>query len=326
LKRTLLNITLMVLLCQGILFLQNGKIVKRKSYDIFKFPEVVKKIAKKEDGKLILFPEFEYLNHVAIEKISYLSDGLKVTGFLAYPKGAGKYPCVIYNRGGNREFGAINPLKVAFVLARVAAWGYVVVSSQYRGNDGGEGKEAFGGKDVNDVLNLIPLLENLSNTDTPRIGMYGWSRGGMMTYLSIIRTDRIKAAVVGGGVSDLFMMKDHRPEMETYVYRELMPDYDKNKKALLDARSAVKHADKICKTTPILIMHGTADWRVVPQQAIALASELLKEKVPFRLVLFEGGDHGLSEHRVEVNELIKMWLDRYVKNRGKLPDLTPHGK
>ena len=41
----------------------------------------------------------------------------------------------------------------------------MVVASQYRGNAGGEGKEEFGGKDVNDVLNLLPLLESLPKAD-----------------------------------------------------------------------------------------------------------------------------------------------------------------
>jgi len=58
------------------------------------------------------------------------------------------------------------------MLGRIATWGYVVAASQYRGNAGGQGKEEFGGADVDDVLNLIPLLESLPQADTTRIGMY----------------------------------------------------------------------------------------------------------------------------------------------------------
>jgi len=50
---------------------------------------------------------------------------------------------------------------------------------------GGEGKEEHGGKDLNDVFNLIPLLSHLPNANTLRIGLYGESRGGMMTYLAL---------------------------------------------------------------------------------------------------------------------------------------------
>ena len=88
------------------------------------------------------------LAHVDIKVITYLSDGLKVKGYLAAPKNGSKLPCVIYNRGGNREFGALDDLRAARLLGHIASWGYVAVGSQYRGNAGGEGMEEFGGKDV----------------------------------------------------------------------------------------------------------------------------------------------------------------------------------
>jgi dipeptidyl aminopeptidase/acylaminoacyl peptidase len=79
------------------------------------------------------------LDQIEIKSITYLSDGLNVKGYLVAPKNAEKLPCVIFNRGGNREFGAWNDLAAAALLGRVASWGYVVVASQYRGNAGGEG-------------------------------------------------------------------------------------------------------------------------------------------------------------------------------------------
>ena len=127
----------------------------------------------------------DILKSVQLHHITYLSDGLKVKGYLAAPKKGGRLPCVIFNRGGNREFGALRSGRAAALLGRVANWGYVVVASQYRGNDGGEGREEFGGADVNDVLNLMPLLQSWPQADASRIGMYGWSRGGMMTYLAL---------------------------------------------------------------------------------------------------------------------------------------------
>ncbi len=69
---------------------------------------------------------------------------------------------------------------------------------------GGEGREEFGGADVDDVLNLIPLLGSFPQADTSRIGMYGRSRGGMMTYIALTKTDRIAAAIVDAGEANLF--------------------------------------------------------------------------------------------------------------------------
>ena len=270
----------------------------------------------------------DLLDRIDIKSITYLSDGLKVKGYLAIPKArkeGEKLPCVILNRGGNREFGALNDRRATAQLGRVASWGYVVIASQYRGNAGGEGKEEFGGKDVNDVLNLIPLLESLPEADATRIGMEGWSRGGMMTYLALARTDRIAAAVVGAGAADAFDIQK-RPEMETEVYAQLIPNYATDKEAALTARSAVRWPEKLCKKTPILLLHGSADWRVDPTEALAMATKLYETKHPFRFVFFEGGDHALSEHRPEVDHLTKDWLDRYVRDKKPWPSLEPHGQ
>ena len=115
-------------------------------------------------------------------------------------------------------------LRAAQALCRIASWGYVVVASQSRGNAGGEGKEEFGGRDVDDVLNLLPLLASLPQADTTRIGMGGASRGGMMTYLALTRTEKIAAAVVISGLADAFENIASRPDMETNVYAELVPE------------------------------------------------------------------------------------------------------
>ncbi|HET9223990.1 MAG TPA: hypothetical protein VFO07_15870, partial [Roseiflexaceae bacterium] len=74
------------------------------------------------------------LARVELAEICYASDGLKVRVILARPKAGSAYPCVIYNRGGNRESGAITPEDAAEHLARIADWGYIVVAGQYRGN------------------------------------------------------------------------------------------------------------------------------------------------------------------------------------------------
>ncbi len=299
-------------------FSYNGEIVKKREVNLERIAFSIKKRRKVKAN-------LGFIKRVNVYAITYLSDGLKVKGFLSIPKEDGLFPVVIYNRGGNKNFGAITPYKVLNIIARISSWGYVVVASQYRGNMGGEGKEEFGGKDVNDILNLIPLVKGIKKADSSKIGIFGWSRGGMMTYLVLKKTNMIKAAVVGGGLSDLFMMMESRPEMED-VYKENIPGYSKKtREKLLKERSAVYWADKISKTTPILMLHGTADWRVIPQMSLKLANEFLRVKQPFRLIMFEGGDHALSEFGKEVFYNTKLWFKRFLKNNEPLPNLTPHG-
>jgi dienelactone hydrolase len=278
-----------------------------------------------ETGTQVFKREFAYLDSVRAWDITYLSDGLQVKGYLVEPAAVGRYPGVIVNRGGNREFAALTPRSVAQILARVASWGYVAVGSQYRGNAGGEGQEEFGGAEVDDVLNLIPLLESRPAADASRLGMYGGSRGGMMTYLALARTDRIKAAVIRSGVSDLLSGRRARPEMDS-VYMELIPGYNGENDRPLIERSAVRWVDRLCKTTPILLLQGTADWRVEPQECLDMAKALQAAKHPYRLVMLEGADHRLSEHTTEAYRQIRGWLDRYVKNGEALPNLEPHGE
>jgi dipeptidyl aminopeptidase/acylaminoacyl peptidase len=272
--------------------------------------------------------DFEkYKNELDYQRIRYLSDGLKVVGYIIKPKRTDgkKLPVIIFNRGGTQEFGRLN-FEHLFHYFYLVADGYILVASQYRGNAGGEGREEHGGADVNDVLNLIPVIESIPEADASRIGMYGWSRGGMMTYIVLTRTDRIAAAIIGAGLADAFDYIKRRPKMEKDFFSKLIPNYAGNKEAALKARSTVHWPEKLCKRTPILLLHGSSDRRVHPNQALRMASLLYENKHPFRFVFFEGGDHGLSEHREEVERLVKDWLDRYVRDRRPWPSLEPHGR
>ena len=273
-------------------------------------------------------PTFEILrrSRVTITRVVYASDGHRVVAYLVRPRSVKgeRHPAVIYNRGGNRDFGAL-VLWDFLDFTDLASQGYVVIASQYRGTDGGDGVEEFGGADVDDVLNLIPLLAARADVDSTRIGMMGWSRGGMMTYLALTRTDRIVAAIVGSGLADLFDTIKRRPDMETEVIAELVPGYPATKDSALRARSAVFWPERLNKQTPILVLQGSADWRVDASQALHLAEGLYSTKHPFRFVLFEGGDHGLTEYQGQVDTLVKTWLDRYVRDRKPWPSLDPHG-
>jgi dipeptidyl aminopeptidase/acylaminoacyl peptidase len=265
------------------------------------------------------------VENLHMEAITYLSDGLKVKGLMALPNGPGPFPAIIFNRGGNREFGGLDPRLFAARAAMFVQAGYAIVGSDYRGNGGGEGREEFGGADVDDVIALIPLLHREPKIDSRRIGVYGSSRGGLMTYEALARTSEFKAAVVESGLSDSFQTVNDRPEMETGVYRELIPDFARHREEALRARSPVLWADKLSHTTPILVLHGTADWRVGPHDALAISRALLDARIPFRLVMFEGGSHGDEEFADEQERMEIEWFNRYLRDRAPLPNLTPHG-
>jgi dipeptidyl aminopeptidase/acylaminoacyl peptidase len=272
-----------------------------------------------------IFPieEASYFEGVETFKITYFSDGLLVNGYLSKPKEAGNYPCIIYNRGGNRDFSKLTDKRAGNLLGKLAGYGYVVIASNYRGVDGGKGKEEFGGSDIMDVLNLFEVLKEIESADTNRIGMYGWSRGGMMTYLALTKTDKLKAVAVGGAPSDLTIID--RPEMEQNVYAELIPNYYENKEAELKKRSAIFWVENFPKDVPVLVLHGSSDWRVKASQSINLALEFEKHSIPYRLKIFEGADHGISQFKDEVEKDVLDWFNRFVKNKESLPNTTLNG-
>ena len=297
---------------------QDGKIVTKEPFVI---TDSIMNRINSFDSELA-----EKLVELNFYKISYLSDGLKVTAYMVEPKSEGTFPCIISNRGGNRDFGQWSDIGVAYFLGKMASWGYVVIASQYRGNDGGEGVEEFGGKDIHDVLNLVETLNENSKADINRIGIEGGSRGGMMTYLALKQNCKFKAAVVTAGAANSFANIESRPDMETHVYAELIPNYWENKDAELKARSAVFWAHEICKTTPLLIMHGSADWRVHPEESLELVQKLYKVKHPTRFILFEGADHGIREFRKDMFYETKRHFDYYVRDLKPLPNMEPHGR
>lgn len=313
--RKCLHLAIIFILIVNKIFAQDGKIISKEP--LMLPASVIHKIDS-TDTQLA-----RALRSVNFFRIIYLSDGFKVVGFLAEPKSKGRYPCIIANRGGRWNFGLWNPFLVANYLGRMASWGYVVVASQYRGSmDGGEGKDEFGGKDINDVLNLLPVLSQIPAADTARIGMYGESRGGMMTYLALKGSCRFKAAAVVGGMTDAFDAIKKHPELEDVSFKALIPDYSLNKDAALKARSAVFWSDSLCKQTSLLIMHGGADARVDPNQSIQILQALRRANHPVRFILFEGANHFIAEFEQEMLLQCRRHFDYYVRDGKSLPNVS----
>lgn len=245
---------------------------------------------------------------------TYTSDDYNVEGFYLAPKAPTKpLPIVIFNRGGNAGFGYVVFGTKMNLPAELASEGYIVLGSQYRGASRrvkNNGKDEFGGADVNDVLALIDIAKSLPHADTSRIALVGWSRGVMQSYLAAKQLTDVKAIVSVAGNADLKQAIAWRPEMEK-VYAARMPDYDTKKEQLLSERSVINWIDQL-PPAPILMLHGTADSRVNVEQSRLLASALNAANHTNKLVTFEGDNHGLTLHRTAAFSEIKAWLKQYL--------------
>lgn len=148
-------------------------------------------------------------------------DGAEVFGLLTKPPGrqaAKKYPTILWIHGGPYKQSAHN-----FDLERqlLAAQGYLIVQVNYRGSSGRGTPFArtifgdWGNKDATDLIDGIDHVIRLGLADPDRLGVGGWSQGGILTNYVIARDPRFKAATSGAGVANQFGIYGH----DQYVFQ-----------------------------------------------------------------------------------------------------------
>lgn len=248
--------------------------------------EDITSIEKMDLGKML--PEGV---DVSTYKIKYQVDDCTVVSYLSVPNACIEekeaYPCIIFNRGGNREFSANEPEDIAYLAE---SSGKVIFATQYRGVDGGTGTEEYGGADLNDVIKLIDFCEEFAFVDMEQIYMMGVSRGGMMTYMAAREDSRIKKAVVISGLSDAFMAYDERLDMQI-LFKELVGETPKSNPEEYIKRSAVYWAEEI--KCPILIIHSKLDKKVSFKQAEKMTKALEEVGKEYKFICYEDDVHGL---------------------------------
>ena len=254
------------------------------------------------------------IEQTVLERITYMSDGLRINGYMARPSEPGEYPVLIWNRGGTGNRGALDNMTAFLILASTAVWGYVVIGSQYRGNKGSEGKEDWGGKDLDDSLNLLKVAENTPECDMSRVAVEGASRGGLVTYRALLKEHRFKCAIVHAGITDVLRLCHTKNEFRQYLNQKFDNLCAEDREAQLRRLSVIDLAGQLPQI-PILIMHGSND-RVVPiEQSKLLVEQLEKHGIPHEFRIIEGGGHvALKDGSYrEIDRYRKAWLEMYLK-------------
>jgi dipeptidyl aminopeptidase/acylaminoacyl peptidase len=244
-------------------------------------------------------------------RIEYSSNGLRVVGYLVRPRdlASRRFPLIIFNRGGFLDRGKIASFNLVD-FTRLSEEGFVVLASQYRGNDGGEGREELGGADLDDVSNLLATASSLPYADTTNVFMYGVSRGGMMTFLAMKRNLPIRAAAVVGAVYDAAAFGTRAPGVFAEAVK-LIPDYEQNGPAALQQRSVMNWPDAV--NTPLLILHGANDEEVPATEALTFATKLSTLKKLYELVVYAGDVHEVAVNRRERDARVVAWFKRYLR-------------
>jgi dipeptidyl aminopeptidase/acylaminoacyl peptidase len=230
---------------------------------------------------------------------------IKIYSYVFSPKELDKgrkHPLLLLPHGGvHGDFDTY----YAHIVRELMGEGYVVVAPEYRGSTG-YGRayyEAidYGGLEMQDVVAARDwALEHLEFTDSKRVGIIGWSHGGLIALMSVFdHPDKFQVAYAGVPVSDLVA----RMGYQTQEYRDLYSaDYHIGETAYEDVeeyrrRSPVWNAGKL--RTPLLIHTNTNDRDVHVLEVERLIKSLEAEGKEFQYKIYQDVPGGHSFNRLD---------------------------
>jgi dipeptidyl aminopeptidase/acylaminoacyl peptidase len=230
-------------------------------------------------------------------------DGAEITAYLSAPLASGPRPLVVMPHGGPETRDMYDFDLFAQVMA---AQGWMVLQPNFRGSGGyGEafadaGRKRWGDRMQEDVEDAVDLVLASGRVDPARVAIFGYSYGGYAALQGAVRRPQLYKAVVGvAGVYDLMeslaeTKRDDGPDSTSYAYwRETIGD-PATDRAAMEAASPSLHADRIA--APVLLMHGTEDTTVPPQQSKIMAKALRDAGKTVEHVEIRGANHnGLKE-------------------------------
>ena len=268
---------------------------------------------------------FDQLRLAEVEYVHFKSkDGTNVAGYLYRPVDytPGKKAPTILNPHG----GPVGQYAASFYhqAQLFAANGYAVLLPNPRGSSGyGEKFCAaifadWGGKDYQDDVAMVDYAVAQGVADPDRLGVGGWSYGGISTDFIIAQTSRFKAAISGAGVALLTSFWGHDHYQRDYV-TEL--GYPWEHQALWDKLSPFYRVKGI--STPTLFMGGDLDSNVpvLGGEQMYQAMKALGRQT--ELVVYPGEYHGFTvpSHIKDRLERYLAWYAHYVK--GESTPATP---
>jgi dipeptidyl aminopeptidase/acylaminoacyl peptidase len=248
-------------------------------------------------------------------------DGQEVGALLVKPHGfdpAKRYPLLLRIHGGPN--GQDQHL---YALERelFAAQGYLVLAVNYRGSSGrGQAwKKAifadWGNKEVQDLLAGVDHVLSLGFADPARLGIGGWSYGGILTNYAIATTTRFRAATSGAGSSLQTSM--YGTDQYTYQYENELGAPWKNPRLWEKVSYPFYKADRI--TTPTQFLGGEKDFNVPIAGSEQMYQALRSLGVPTQLVVYPGEFHGISRPSF-VKDRYERYLGWYAQHLGvKVP-------
>jgi len=278
---------------------------------------------KVNDGTALSDHNQEFLNSIELATVEgydvVSKDGVAVGSMLLKPPGFRQgvaYPTIALVHGGpvGQDGYDFDTLSQA-----LAAQGYLVVNPNYRGSSG-RGRDFsraiyadWGQLEIQDIHAVMDKLVADGLADPTRLGIGGWSYGGMNTNFAIATDTRFAAAVSGAGIAN--MLAGYGTDQYIAQYEneiglpwESIDPYVKISYPFL-------HADRIA--TPTLFMCGEKDFNVPVINSEQMYQALRSRNVPTQLIIYPGQYHGLSKPSYIQDRMERMivWYDRYLSKK-----------
>jgi dipeptidyl aminopeptidase/acylaminoacyl peptidase len=252
-----------------------------------------------------------------MENIHFKSkDGTEIEGFIYKPLGFSpnfRYPTILRLHGG-----PISQFDVGFSSEAqlLAANGYLVVMTNPRGSSG-YGQDFslgiytdWGNKDSEDVIAGVDFAIEIGYTDPEKLGVGGWSYGGILTNYVITKSKRFKGAISGASQS-LYIANYGHDQYQNWYEEELGLPWE-NREAW-ERVSSFNFVQNV--VTPTLFVGGEKDWNCPILNSEQMYQALRRRGVTTQLVVYPNEHHGIRRpsFRKDLYQRYLAWYDKHVK-------------
>ena len=244
-----------------------------------------------------------------------VNNPLKFWAYVFVPKSIDpdkKYPLIVFAHSGvHADFSTY----YAHIVRELVAQEYIVVAAEYRGSTGyGAGTYKnidYGGLENQDVYESGQyMVENYSFVDKNRIGIIGWSHGGMITLMNLMTYPGVyKCGFAGVPVCDVIMRMGYAEDGYREMFRRDIGKSARGDIAEYKRRSPVWHADKL--KDPVLIYTNTNDDDVNVIEVEHMIRALKAEGKQFDYKIFQDMPGGHSFDRIDIRTATEIRYDIY---------------
>lgn len=227
-------------------------------------------------------------------------------------------PLITLSHGGPTSF-ATADFKIAYQFW--TSRGFAILDVNYSGSAGfGRAyrdrlKGRWGVVDVQDCIAGAVAMGSERLADPQRLAIRGGSAGGYTTLAALTATDVFAAGISQYGIADLEAMATDTHKFEARYLDSLVGPYPEDR-ALYIERSPIHRLDQL--SAPILLLQGTDDRVVPPNQAEMLAEAARQKRLPVALIMFDGEGHGFRR-----SETIKAATEAQIYFLGRILGFEP---